>query len=712
MKVLYIIKHNKRQCKISGLMRETVSWVRRINFRPVGAMLAKPPFLNQAVSLDTACALKLYSPAEPLNRSQQEVSMSEARRPFLLCAVALLAVFLTSCGSSSSSMHTGGQIPVFTSIPPTAAAQGSAYSYQLAATDPSGGTVTYALTTGPTGATISGSTVSWTPTAAQSRASNSFTVTATTSEGAPAMQTWSVSPTGVITVNDVFTYWEPSGPVPVPAPAADSLGFSAVVPQSDGSLTVLKGVATTTPGVYTIPGVPAGNYWLVSGGLNLLPEANAAYWTSTTTFDAGRDFSGYPPAPITVTGQTNFSFNLSGLAAVNAETQLYFSPDEGFALAFFIPPNSQTFSETIPLPSYDWTQVTTAFLTQYTPSTFGPWNDVTLGTAAVLTNLSLNNTSNTITQTLQSGPQTSLDVNVKGSQWNSLFTGAAPATPSSYAAGFSVLAEPFVSGISAPSTLNPITDLVFASSSSLNGIGISSFANCDASGFVSIIFDTAPAILSDQDLGTLQYNDPFDTTWTRAEALCQEAIVPIPVPNSTTTVNFALVNSATAAPSSSPLVPIVGPVMNPTIGGGSLFVAGTLSTATPSLSWTAPTIGAPYGYRISVYVQSVVGNVPFYVAAGSFYTSATSVTLPPLSPGNSYVFAITALADAAANIETGPLRSALPTGFASVVSAPITVSGGAPLPAIRGDGRVVRRMYAPQRPTPASPQLQGGIIRR
>ena len=637
--------------------------------------------------------------------------MSAARRPFLLCAIALLAAFLSSCGSSSSSTHTGGQMPVFTSTPPAAAAQGNAYSYQLAATDPSGGSITYALTTAPTGAMISGSTVSWTPTAAQSRAPNSFTVTATTSEGGTATQSWCVSPTGVITVNDVFTYWEPNGPVQVPAPAADSLGFSAVVPQPDGSLTVLKGVATTTPGVYTIPGVPAGNYWLVSGNLSLLPEANAAYWTSTSTFDAGRDFSGYPPTPITVIGQTTFSFNLSGLDAVNADTQIYFSPDEGFALAFFLPPNSQTFSETIPLPSYDWTQVTTAFLTQYTPSTFGPWNDLTLGSAAVLTNLSLNNTSNTITQTLQSGPQTSLDVNVKGSQWNSLFAGAAPATPSSYAAGFSVLAEPFVSGISAPSTLNPVTDLVLASASS-SGLGIQNFANCDASGFLSLIFDTAPAILSDQDLGTLQYNDPFDTTWTRAETLCQEAIVPIPVPNSTATVNFALVNSATAAPSSSPLVPIVGPVMNPTIGGGSLFIAGTLSTTTPSLSWTAPTVGAPYGYRISVYVQSVVGNVPLYIAAGAFYTSATSVTLPPLSPGNSYVFSITALTDAAANIETSPLRSALPTGFATVVSAPITISSGAPLPAIRGEARVVRRMYAAQRPTAASPQAQGGIIRR
>ena len=64
----------------------------------------------------------------------------------------------------------------------------------------------------------------------------------------------------------------------------------------------------------------------------------------------------------------------------------------------------------------------------------------------------------------------------------------------------------------------------------------------------------------------------------------------------------------------------------------------------------------------------------------------------PLTGGNTYVFSITALVDAGANMETNPNRSALPTGFASVVSAPMTINSGAPAVAIHGDAKVVRRL--------------------
>src|SRR5262249_45569318 len=129
-------------------------------------------------------------------RSPPEVCMSAARRWMFLLPLVSLILLLVGCGGSSSNSgsHGMGQPPIFTSPPQTAAAQGSAYSYQVAATDPSGGSLTYALTTGPTGASMTGSTVTWTPTAAQSRASNAFTVTATTSEGASGTQSWNVSP--------------------------------------------------------------------------------------------------------------------------------------------------------------------------------------------------------------------------------------------------------------------------------------------------------------------------------------------------------------------------------------------------------------------------------------------------------------------------------------------------------------------------------------
>ncbi len=83
---------------------------------------------------------------------------------------------------------------------------------------------------------------------------------------------------------------------------------------------------------------------------------------------------------------------------------------------------------------------------------------------------------------------------------------------------------------------------------------------------------------------------------------------------------------------------------------------------------------------------------------GVFYTSQASVTLPPLSSGNTYVFAITALVDGTANIQTSPNRSSLPTAFANVVSAPITISSGAAEVVIHGDASVVKRLSQPAAP--------------
>ena len=630
--------------------------------------------------------------------------MSAVLRISCLLAGVSPSLFLMSCGGGSGGgQKITGQPPIFTSTPVTAAAQGAAYSYQVAATDPSGGTVSFALTTGPTGASLSGSTVNWTPTAAQSRTSSAFTVTATTSENATATQSWTVSPTGTVTVNAVNTYWEPAGAVQVPIVSAASLEISAVVPEPDGSLTVLKGAATA-PGVISIAGVPAGNYWLAFGGTNLLPDSTSAYWTNTTTFDAGHDISGIPPAALSSTSQTNFAFSLSGLASVNVATPVFFNPED-ISFSLQDPAGSTTLTETVGVSGdIDWTQVSTAFLAQYEPSTLGPLTTGVLGPSATLSGLSFTNgTTNTITQALQAGTATSYDVSVQGAQWASTFTTAAPATPSSYASGFYVEVEPFVSGVNAQETLNQTSDLVLAATAyePFQGLGFAfaQFTACDSTGFPARLVGTQPSILTDQDLGTLQYDDSFPSPWTRAENFCEEAVVPVPVPDSTATANFALVSSATVAPSSTALAPVVGPVQSPTINGASLFTAATLSTTTPALSWSAPATGSPYGYRVAVYVLVNPSGVPAYQTAGVFYTSQPSVTLPPLSAGNTYVFAITALTDGTANVQTAPFRSSLPAGFASVVSAPITISSGAAQVQIHGDARVVKRFSQP-RPAP------------
>jgi hypothetical protein len=132
------------------------------------------------------------------------------------------------------------------------------------------------------------------------------------------------------------------------------------------------------------------------------------------------------------------------------------------------------------------------------------------------------------------------------------------------------------------------------------------------------------------------------------------------------------------------------------IGTGSLFAPATVTTTTPTLSWSAPAGATPTGYRVQVFVaMTLPSGAVVYEPAGFLTTAKTSVTLLPLSGGNTYVFSITAVVDGGANFETKPFRSALPSGTASVVSAPITISTSAAQTRIHGNARVVKQLYQP-----------------
>ena len=148
---------------------------------------------------------------------------------------------------------------------------------------------------------MSGSTVSWTPTHTQSRTANQFTVTATTAKGGSATQTWSVTPSGVVVITAILTYWTPSGAINHPRVFLADLPYpAALIPQSDGSLTRLQGAANPD-GRLSIPHVPAGYYCLQLA-------ATSNFWTSTSNFDAGQDIVGNPHVTTT---QNTTTFNVS-----------------------------------------------------------------------------------------------------------------------------------------------------------------------------------------------------------------------------------------------------------------------------------------------------------------------------------------------------------------------------------------------------------------
>jgi hypothetical protein len=606
-------------------------------------------------------------------------------RALRLLFVAPLVACFVGCGGGGS--HTPPQNPTFTSTPITTAAQGTAYTYTLAATDPSGGMVSFSLVTAPMGATLSGSTISWTPAAAESRVSNTFTAEATTSSGGSATQSWMVTPAGTVTVNWVDTNWTSVGPIANPYSTGTP---AALAPQPDGSLTLLPSTLVS-PGVYNIADVPGGDYWLIEISVQGIPPIG--FWTGNSTFDLGRDTIGVPTGVLGGTQTITFDFNLSGLDPLASPGPVGFLPDSSPIPDIYLTPEAEattlTASQAI-TSGFDWTTVNTAFLIQYEPVTLGILNNLVAGPEMTLTNLALTNGApNSIAATLAASSQSSIELSIPGSQWASLFENVAPAATTPVSSWLSLAVEPYVTGVNTyVDFIQPNFSLVQPSPDGLP----QEFVNCPGQPFFVTQFGD-PAMVTDQDFGSLQYGDPFPSEWTRIVNFCQSVSFPFSVGGNT--FPFALNFGESVAPSGSALGPIAGPVVNPTINGSSLFTTTNVTTTVETLSWSVPSLGTPpYGYTVFVYQLIPIQSGFGLAEAASLGTSQTSVTLPPLLPGNTYLFFIITEVDGIANMQTSPYRSQLPTGFATVMSNQITISSGAALPKLRGNREAWQRILS------------------
>jgi hypothetical protein len=590
-------------------------------------------------------------------------------------AVLCVSIFLVGCsgGSMGGANSTAASLtPAFTSAPGTAASQGATYTYQIV-TAPAEA-VTLALVTAPSGANLSEKTLTWTPSAAQSRVSNQFSVTATNAAGS-ATQSWSVTPAGTVSGSWIDTYWTSNGLVSVPFDWSKALTLippRALIPQPDGSFQMLQGTGNSD-GTFSIPNVPGGYYWLA--------PAASAYWTSSSTFDFGSNGNPAPSGPADLTNNTNtFTLNFNGLDALQSGDDVVFfwdsAPPFSLVATAASPAGATSFSTTATINSnLDFSQSAPGFLLQYEPETFGTLSALMLGPELTIPNLSFTGgISETLTQTLYPSPKASFDLNIKGSAWMPLFSNVGPSSATPERADLEVTTQPFVTGANALSTfgtripllgdLQPLPALFSAVCAGSHPTGPNSFTAPPGE----------PPITTDQDFGPVQYEDPFPPAWPRVFTFCQTASVPVPIPGSTTPISFQLVDTQSSSVPTSPISPLIGQMQNPTINGMSLFVAGSVGATGATLKWTAPSGMSPTGYKIAVFVAGALSNgVISYLPSSEFYTAKTLALLPPLQAGKTYVFLTTAILDGAANFETQPNRSALPTASVSVVSAPITI---------------------------------------
>ena len=602
-----------------------------------------------------------------------EGSSQHSRNPTILFSfVVVLLMLLTACGGGSTSTTNSHSVAVFSSTPPTAASEGSAYTYQLAAADSAGGSVSFALTAAPTGAILEGSTVSWTPTSAQSRVSDTFTVTAMTASGASATQSWTVTPAGTVRISWIDTHWTEDGSTPVPfnwTPVSSYV--AALVPQTDGSFQTLTGSAVN--GVFNIPNVPAGYYWLRISPINI-------YWTSSSNFDMGSDYAvpTIASAPSTTTTTVNFSLTSLDTTAGAGWMQVVIPdgppllPIEGTTT-----PGSSTWTGGASINgNVDFSGVKTAFAMQYEPVALGAVNGFVLGPELSLANLSLTSgTTSTVSGALNPSVPTSMNLSIKASEWTPLFDKVAPTPIAATGGVFAASVQPYPTDqiVTRASAINLIW-------SPLAGLGPALWPGNCSSSFSSFSNGSPilpPALTSDFDAGTVQYSDPFPAAWLRTFTLIQCATVTMPLPGGSSNETLILMNSESTAFPTAPVAPLISPVQNPKINGADLFTASTTSGTAVTLSWSAPAIGAPYGYTVQILTPT---NLPSgssaYSSVATLSTAKTTLTVPPnvVGTNGTFLFVITALIDGQANMETSPHRSALPVASANVVSAPITIN--------------------------------------
>ena len=608
-------------------------------------------------------------------------------KPAIAVAHLVLAVGLAACGGGSSPQPPPPS-PLFTSNPTSSATESVAYAYTLIATDPAGGTVSFALTSAPTGATLTGNTLSWTPAHNQSRITNNFSVTATTSSGGSATQTWTVSPAGTILITWTDTYWTASGPTPTPNDFLLAGYPRAVVTQPDGSFLSITG-SETSPGNYAIPAVPAG-YFL------LLISPNTIYSTSSSAFDFGRDLIGRLPTALPVQDTTTIDITGTGLDP-QAENGIFLAQADGVLIGLPLEtpsaPGSTTATTGLVLTSnIDLSSIDSLFLMQYASSSTGTLPALTLDVAATVPNPMIKNgQTNRITQMLTQGPLATLGVNVKGTQWAALFSAVGPAPPTPLNSQFYLSAQPFVTdGFAAvPLNSNIGPNLALIAMQPTPQFFIPELSTCaddsGSSSFFSSSGNPAPQtpILTDQDFGIITYSDPFPAAWLRYESFCQITTTPITFPGATP-INVQLDFGTITAVSSAPVVPLTSAPLAPTVNGASFYTAATLTNTTPTIAWSAPSGSTPTAYTVTVLDQlTAPNNTTFAGPIARYNTTKNSITLLPLLAGKTYFFLITSKIDGHANVETNPNRSQLPVAFASTISAAFTISSSATSPALR-----------------------------
>jgi hypothetical protein len=579
-------------------------------------------------------------------------ALIRASRLVALTVVTFLIVFSMACGHGSTPITTTGPAPTFTSTATKIAQEGNGYIYTISSTTTDGSTVTYTLTTGPTGAAISGNTLSWTPTHAQSRVSNNFTITATTSAKGTATQTFSITPNGNVNGSGV-DHAIAGGTLVNYLQDFTSATIEVLIPDKKGGYFHLHG-AGDSAGFFTIPNVPVGSYLLHVPRKDNGVVSDDYIWSDASDIDVGQLLLGRPDA-VQGTGVTIAAQSVGlAVAPTGSDSIRWVSPDaraSGSPSGAPTNPYSASFPQTGGL--IDSSKGDIGYLLHYTTSG-GITREVESVNIPSLTETNGGTVSLPGSMTAVSGSTT--DPVVKISAFDAI--------------------NAAVVGVDVPTTKSfTMFDAGYAGTEGFPPTAL--YAQNDAAP-IQLINIPMNSITTDTDFSSIPYGmvSSKGVPFVQLVDLSSRSFN-IGGSHYTFQNDGQITISNTIPSASNSTAPVLGEPVNVTVDGKNFFTnQGSISLA-PQVSWGPPSVGTPTSYELTVINPATLGSATPDVHY--FYTSANGVAIPSgiLQPNTSYVFILQAMLYQTNTFSTAPFRIGTNGAWTSEVSGILTTTSGA-----------------------------------
>ena len=418
-------------------------------------------------------------------------------------------------------------------------------------------------------------------------------------------------------------------------------GFSSVNAVLPDGTTVIPGAYDPVTGTYAIPNVPAGFYWLHAGSNYI----GTTLGTVDLNWNApGRPGVAYPtlntPAVFDTAGMVPWNSN-DTLLFYDFNSGLYCNPDQAASSGY--PATGDTTLNSLTMnwlgfPLLDTTQGDAPRLMQTVDSILT--GSEHLGTQAKLylpAPVTLaDGASYTYGGTFADIPQ---DATVYLNYSRSQFTALRPQYNPNGTFGW-----------------GPFIEVDFQP-------GAAAYGDISTTNWMDGLYvqNSNPTITADINLGSQPAPSApagYDPIYYAGENYFMHYQVPGTSYSWKFKVHAARPYSLTPSDATHPIAPNLGPVRNPTINGASLFSNQTGVGTTPTIAWTAPSLGKPQGYVISIYQLFAEGS---YTTGGRIAKlfldgSRTSALLPAgiLTSGNYYFIMIAAYADSTYNPLAAP----------------------------------------------------------